>query len=852
MSRDDGSATGLRARGSRLAPSRSAQRTLLILALALSAIVSHAAFMPQQASAASRNVLIVSQPGLPEFDAGAGDASDLNMSGYTTTVTESLPTQASQLAGYSQIWYLGFHGIVAEDQERLEQYVRGGGSLYLTGKDGCCTEINESDQAIARSVLTDQSVLVGEPVLYGETPLLFNKNAADDISNKPNDLSAFPATAPGGISGIGPLDGRNVLGSNGQTAAAAVFDERDMAGGRGRLVIYMDLGWQNTEYREAFENVANFLENAPAREEPTEKPIEEPAEKPIEKPIEEPTEETAQPGKVLILTSEAPKNLQAGLDTTAELRALRYHVTLSVAPSLALAAVHRSAARARRSASQTLTPWKMPKLKDYSAVWMLAEGSPAAQGANRERLERYVKGGGRLYFGGNHVTYPSNETDQDLLRSLLHDEQITIHDSIGAGAVHFAPGALDGIAQEPNGLKEMPINNIAEISGLPSKNVLATDGELDTAAAFDEADMNNGRGRLVIYPDDWTQANPDAMQREAFVQNVQDFLEATPHRLGPRSSEYVALGDSYASGMGSYDYIEGTTGENGCFKAVHGYAEQIAANDHMSLSFQSCNGDQIGALWAGQDERTPQLNLVGPDTRAVTLTVGGDDMGFAGVFKDCLLPLHKSFPNPFECHGGLEGPAFEAEDWLRRGRKAGKYKRPGGDKSSNENWQPSLRQVYESILYQAPGAELVVIGYPYLMESEEPLGVPLLCDITFPSEHSLPLSIKAGDVEWIKKTTDEVDLIIEQAVKEARNATGGNIRFADPRPRYHGHALCDSPLHEWYLNMLHINLSPEEFLIHINKPNIEKFINREPESLHPNVVGQNVLRELIEEVAQEF
>ena len=374
-------------------------------------------------------------------------------------------------------------------------------------------------------------------MLYGETPVLFNKNAADAISTKPNDLSVFPATSPGGISGIGPLDGRNVLGSNGRTAAAAVFDERDMVGGRGRLVIYMDLGWTGTggaqEHLEAIENIANFLESAPAREEPSEEPSEKPSEEPTEKPTEEPTEEGALAGNVLVLTSEAPKNLQAGLDTTAVLRSLDYQVTLSVAPSIGLAKTQRvKLAKARAAAKPgKLTEWKMPSLKRYSAVWMLAEGSPAAQGENRQALARYVAKGGRLYLGGNHVTYPSNETDQDILGALLTDKLITIHGSIAEGSMRFSPQAVDGATQHPTLLGEMPIHNTAEISGLAPRNVLATHGEVATAAAFEETDMNTRRGRLVVYPDDWTQVEPDAIQRNAFVEDIQDFLEGTPKRI---------------------------------------------------------------------------------------------------------------------------------------------------------------------------------------------------------------------------------------------------------------------------------------------------------------------------------
>jgi hypothetical protein len=823
--------------------------SLLVMLLVLSAALGSLA--TSTASAANTEVLVVSRG---ETAAGAGLTSSLQRLKYTTVESKTVP---SELSAYKAVWVvIAGSGLLPDEEQTLEDYLKGGGSVYLTGAaPGGNQELTASDERIAGAVLTNNNFWENHMV---NEPGHFNPAAKDGVTQTPHHLEKFLAGPPeGGLSQVGILSDENALayGEGGEIVVAAVFDESDMKNERGRLVIYMDLAylepgsellarrsaarahtvipavtpepeesWLVTEKArlEVVENIQDFLGNTPERD-------------------ELPEEGPPHPGNVLVLTSEAPLNLQAGLDTTAELRSLRYDVTLSVAPSITLA-------KPRPSSSQHPTPWKMPKLKDYSAVWLLAEG---AQDLDREAVEHYVARGGHLYLGGNHVTWPSNEADRDLLRYLLSNEQITIHDSISEGASQFAPGALDGLTQTPSSLSAMPIHSIAEISGLEARNVLATHGEVATAAAFDEADMNSRRGRLVIYPDDWTQADTDATTRGGFVQNVQDFLEATPQRIAPRSAEYVALGDSYASGLGSYEYVAGTTGKDGCYKASWGYAKEIAAKDHMTLSFRSCNGDQIGGIWAGTGERQPQINAVGLDTRAITLTVGGDDMGFAGVIKSCILPVHLSLKHPFACHTKLEGPAAEAEGWLRRGRQAGKYKRPGGDKSRNENWQPGLRQLYESILYQAPGAELVVIGYPLLMESEIPEGFAYPCDVTFPSPHSLPLTARPSDVEWINKATDDVDQIIQNAVEETRAATGRNIRFADPRPAFHGHALCDPSLNQ-YINMLHFELEPGEILTHIKKPELEAILNKEPESIHPDIEGQEALRELIEETAQEF
>ena len=107
----------------------------------------------------------------------------------------------------------------------------------------------------------------------------------------------------------------------------------------------------------------------------------------------------------------------------------------------------------------------------------------------------------------------------------------------------------------------------------------------------------------------------------------------------------------------------------------------------MSLRFEACKGAQIGDVWAGSGGSTGQIGAVGADTRAITLTIGGNDVGFAGIIKTCMMPkIHFSIPGENGkvlrlegCSGSLEGPSKTALQWLFQGRHAGKYKRPGGD-----------------------------------------------------------------------------------------------------------------------------------------------------------------------------
>jgi len=808
------------------------RRMLQIAAAALALATLGAAFSAGTAAAAKTDVLVVADS--IENYQGPVLTSGLRSIGYTVAESTSVPPS---LSSYKSVWTTRVNeSFSPSEEEALESYVKAGGRLYLTGEHPlCCEAINQSDQRIARALLKDQEVQVGGGEEFRElTGGQYNPEAKDGVTQGPHELKEFLGDAPGAITGVDELGAGHALAFKEGRPVGAVFDEADMQNGLGRLIIYMDVNYldpnntQQAERLELIENLEDFLRNTPARRRLP--------------------NGGAGPGNVLVITSESSTNLQAGFDTAAVLRSLHYRVTLNVAPTLPKAEARTS------GSSGTVASWTMPKLKQYAAVWMLAENSRALQGANRELIESYVAAGGSLYLGGNDLGWPSDATDEDVLRHVLSSERVTVHDSINQGTMQFAAGALDGITQGPSRLSEIPIHYAGEISGLEPRNVLAKAGDAVTAAAFDEADMRSRRGRLVDYPDDWTQTEPDAISREAFVQNIQDFMEATPERIAPRATQYVGLGDSYASGQGSGEYEAGTGGEGGCFHAVHGYIAGIGRDDHMTTANEACSGAQVYELWE-PGEHESQLAAVGPDTTAVTLSVGGDDMGFAGVIKSCLLP-HGNIPGTHiprllfseGCKKGLEGPSQEAMSWLRNGRKAGNYTRPGGDHARNANYQPSLQQLYETILYQAPGAELVVIGYPHLMESAVAAGEAVECEVEPFTPTSYGLKVKASDIPWINQVTDEVDQLIGEAVKVTHEETHRQIRFADPRSLFYSHGLCDKSAS--YINPL--VFEPEFKIAHWKLDITKLLLNRQPESFHPSVKGQEAFRYLIEQTAEEF
>ncbi len=154
--------------------------------------------------------------------------------------------------------------------------------------------------------------------------------------------------------------------------------------------------------------------------------------------------------------------------------------------------------------------------------------------------------------------------------------------------------------------------------------------------------------------------------------------------------EYVALGDSYAAGVGaspnSY-YLHGS-----CLQSSKGYPALLDAKGRIDLQDKdnaTCPGftttDVANNLPSGLDEHT----------RLVTLTVGGNDLHFRDVLETCtlaqigLLALR-------DCKSAID---IEVTPNL-------------------QTLSDNLTNLYAKIAAAAPEARIIVTGYPILFDAE--------------------------------------------------------------------------------------------------------------------------------------
>jgi lysophospholipase L1-like esterase len=201
---------------------------------------------------------------------------------------------------------------------------------------------------------------------------------------------------------------------------------------------------------------------------------------------------------------------------------------------------------------------------------------------------------------------------------------------------------------------------------------------------------------------------------------------------------YVALGDSYSSGVGTRSYIDDGTS---CQRSTLAYPSLIAAQRGYALDFRACSGATVA------DVTNTQLGALNGGTSFVTISVGGNDAGFADVLTECALPAWAS-----DCDGAIDGAVSVIDNQL-----------PG-----------SLDGLYGSISGLAPSAQVVVVGYPRIFMGEDCNALTWFS----PEEESR-----------LNATADLINGVIASA------ASAHGFGFANPTGAFIGHAVCDDP--EW-------------------------------------------------------
>lgn len=196
------------------------------------------------------------------------------------------------------------------------------------------------------------------------------------------------------------------------------------------------------------------------------------------------------------------------------------------------------------------------------------------------------------------------------------------------------------------------------------------------------------------------------------------FVWSQGQRTPKGRPEYVALGSSFAAGAGLGALEKGSPLL--CARSVNGYPQQLARMRGLNIIDMSCGGAVTShVLRGGQYFQGPQIRTITGETRLVTLTSGGNDIGYIGDLG--LLSLRKQHT--------LFG-------WMARTL----WKGPKPPQARDfPKVRADLLATLAAIHKQAPKATVVVATYPAILP---PSGT---CDLLRLSTAEADLMRQVGD-----------------------------------------------------------------------------------------------------------
>ena len=210
-----------------------------------------------------------------------------------------------------------------------------------------------------------------------------------------------------------------------------------------------------------------------------------------------------------------------------------------------------------------------------------------------------------------------------------------------------------------------------------------------------------------------------------------------PTAAASAASQYVALGDSYSSGVGTRVFYE-ESGE--CDRSPDAYGPKIAAAKGYTLNFEACGGAKTPEV------NEKQLSKLSSSTSLVTITIGGNDAGFSNVIINCALYY-------FTCGSAIS----EANEFIAKKLPA------------------LLETTYKDIRAKATTAQVIVLGYPKLFTKEG-----TTCNVNF---------LTSGNEKKMNESAEKLDAVIK-ARAEALKFT-----FVNPTSAFESHEICSSS--EW-------------------------------------------------------
>jgi len=225
---------------------------------------------------------------------------------------------------------------------------------------------------------------------------------------------------------------------------------------------------------------------------------------------------------------------------------------------------------------------------------------------------------------------------------------------------------------------------------------------------------------------------------------------------------FVALGDSYAAGNLIPVSPAGTPA--GCLRSTHNYSGDVQAVIRAGRYVDvACSDATTADLTRAQHTiagtSRPQFDALSPRDSLVTITIGGNDIGFASILAECVT-LSATSPSGHPCKRHF---AAGGTDRLAAAVRA---------------VAPKIATALRGIHHRAPRARVLLVGYPDILPA-----TGTGCWPAVPLAH--------GDVPYLRATEEALNRVL------AREAAANGATFVDTYRATIGHDVCQRPGVRW-------------------------------------------------------
>ena len=233
-----------------------------------------------------------------------------------------------------------------------------------------------------------------------------------------------------------------------------------------------------------------------------------------------------------------------------------------------------------------------------------------------------------------------------------------------------------------------------------------------------------------------------------------------------RADSYVSLGDSYTAGP----VIPNQIGPPyGCLRSDHNYPHLTAPAIGLPLRDPSCSGAKTDHMTQAQNvdpdgPNPPQFDSLDADTQVVSITIGGNDIGFSSIAQSCV--TYNPFGSP--CRD--------------------KYDSGGVDQVSQriQATAPKVAAVLQGIHSHSPSARIFVLNYAAIF--------PETGNGCWPQ-----MPVAYADVPYLRAKEQELNQML------ADEAAANGATLVDWYTASIGHDACQLPTVRWVEPVVPVN-----------------------------------------------